>query len=245
MNHATSRGTAPRLATPTDLGANAAKDIAGAINGILADTFALYLKTKNFHWHISGPHFRDYHLLLDEQAEQIFATTDVLAERVRKIGQPTLRSIGDISRQQRLSDNDAPYVEPQDMLAELRDDNQRVVASMREAHDVCDEHNDVATASLLETFIDDAEKRVWFLYEASRKGDPTGSLATVRPSGSARSPPHGIPPRGTRGAGAQARHGPTATSASLRRHVPPTRPRRDRAPGGQARPRADLSRSAS
>jgi starvation-inducible DNA-binding protein len=174
MHHATSRGTAPRLATPTDLGANAAKDIAGAINGILADTFALYLKTKNFHWHISGPHFRDYHLLLDEQAEQIFATTDVLAERVRKIGQPTLRSIGDISRQQRLSDNDARYVEPQDMLAELRDDNQRVVASMREAHDVCDEHNDVATASLLETFIDDAEKRVWFLYEASRKGDPTG-----------------------------------------------------------------------
>jgi starvation-inducible DNA-binding protein len=174
MNHATSRGTAPRLATPTDLGANAAKDIAGALNGILADTFALYLKTKNFHWHVSGPHFRDYHLLLDEQAEQIFATTDVLAERVRKIGQPTLRSIGDISRQQRLSDNDAPYVEPQDMLAELRDDNQRVVASMREAHDVCDEHSDVATASLLETFIDDAEKRVWFLYEASRKGDPTG-----------------------------------------------------------------------
>jgi starvation-inducible DNA-binding protein len=131
MNHATSRGTAPRLATPTDLGANAAKDIAGALNGILADSFALYLKTKNFHWHISGPHFRNYHLLLDEQAEQIFATTDVLAERVRKIGQPTLRSIGDISRQQRLSDNDAPYVEPQDMLAELRDDNQRVVASMR------------------------------------------------------------------------------------------------------------------
>lgn len=111
MNHATSRGTAPRLATPTDLGANAAKDIAAALNGILADSFALYLKTKNFHWHVSGPHFRDYHLLLDEQAEQIFATTDVLAERVRKIGQPTLRSIGDISRQQRLSDNDAKYVE--------------------------------------------------------------------------------------------------------------------------------------
>ena len=162
------------LDTPTDLSDEAVRAIAKAVNGLLADAFALYMKTKNFHWHVSGPHFRDYHLLLDEQAEQIFATTDVLAERVRKIGQPTLRSIGDISRQQRLSDNDAPYVEPQDMLAELRDDNQRVVASMREAHDVCDEHNDVASASLLETFIDDAEKRVWFLYEASRKGDPTG-----------------------------------------------------------------------
>ena len=168
------RKPAAQLDTPTDLSKDAMRDVSAALNGILADAFALYLKTKNFHWHISGPHFRDYHLLLDEQAEQIFATTDVLAERVRKIGQPTLRSIGDISRQQRLSDNDAPYVEPQDMLAELRDDNQRVVASMREAHDVCDEHNDVATASLLETFIDDAEKRVWFLYEASRKGDPTG-----------------------------------------------------------------------
>ncbi len=164
----------PRLKTPTDLGANATKDIAGAMNAILADTFALYMKTKNFHWHVSGPHFRDYHLLLDEQADQIFATTDVIAERVRKIGGNTLRSIGDISRQQRLADNDAPYVDPQDMLAELREDNQRVVASMREAHGLCDEHEDVATASLLETFIDDAEKRVWFLYEASRVGDPTG-----------------------------------------------------------------------
>ena len=158
----------------TYLSDNAVEEISSNLRRLLADVFAIYVKTKNFHWHMSGQHFRDYHLLLDEQAEQIFATTDVIAERVRKIGQPTLHSIGDISRQQRLSDNDAPYVEPQDMLAELRDDNQRVVASMREAHDVCDEHNDVATASLLETFIDDAEKRVWFLYEASRKGDPTG-----------------------------------------------------------------------
>ncbi len=164
----------PRLKTPTDLRSNASKDIAGALNAILADSFALYLKTKNFHWHVSGPHFRDYHLLLDEQADQIFATTDVIAERVRKIGGNTLRSIGDISRQQRLADNDAAYVDPQDMLAELRDDNQRVVASMREAHGLCDEHEDVATASLLEIFIDDAERRVWFLYETSRKGDPTG-----------------------------------------------------------------------
>src|SRR6476620_10723478 len=162
------------LDTPTDLTSAATKDLAGALTLLLADTFALYLKTKNFHWHISGPHFRDYHLLLDEQGDQIFATIDVLAERVRKIGQPTLRSIGDISRQQRISDNDAPYVDPQDMLAELRDDNQRFITSMRETHDVCDEHGDVATTSLLEVYIDEAEKRVWFLYEASRRGDPTG-----------------------------------------------------------------------
>jgi len=175
MNNAKTVGrTAPRLATPTDLGANAAKDIAGALNAVLADTFALYLKTKNFHWHVSGPHFRDYHLLLDEQADQIFASTDVIAERVRKIGQPTLRSIGDISRHQRISDNDAVYVEPSDMLAELREDTQRVIAAMREAHDICDEHNDVATASLLEVFIDEAERRVWFLYEAGRKPDSGG-----------------------------------------------------------------------
>jgi starvation-inducible DNA-binding protein len=163
-----------RLTTPTDLGANAKKDISGALNALLADAFALYLKTKNFHWHVSGPHFRDYHLLFDEQAEQIFATTDVLAERVRKLGGTTLRSIGDIGRHQRLADNDAVYVDPQDMLAELREDNQRVIAALRETHDLCDEHNDVATASVLETFIDDAERRVWFLYEASRRGDPTG-----------------------------------------------------------------------
>src|SRR6476660_5139545 len=168
------KSATPRLATQTDLSGNAVPELAEALNGLVADAFALYLKTKNFHWHVSGPHFRDYHLLLDEQADQIFATTDVLAERVRKIGQPTLRSIGDITRHQRLSDNDAAYVEPSDMLAELREDNQRVVAAMREAHDVCDEHNDVASASLLETFIDDAEKRVWFLYEAGRKGDSSG-----------------------------------------------------------------------
>ncbi len=164
----------PRLATPTDLKSNAVKDIAGAMNAILADTFALYMKTKNFHWHISGPHFRDYHLLLDEQGAEIFATTDEIAERVRKIGGNTLRSIGDIARQQRLADNDAAYVTPDDMLAELREDNQRVVASMREAHELCDEHHDIATASLLENYIDAAEKRVWFLYEIGRKGDPTG-----------------------------------------------------------------------
>jgi starvation-inducible DNA-binding protein len=164
----------PRLMTPTDLGANAAKDIAGALNALVADTFALYMKTKNFHWHVSGPHFRDYHLLLDEHADQIFAMTDVLAERVRKLGQPTLRSIGDITRHQRLADNDAAYVDPLDMLAELRDDTQRFITSMREVHDVCDEHGDVATTSLLEVYIDEAEKRVWFLYEAGRKGDPTG-----------------------------------------------------------------------
>ncbi len=170
----TARPVTPRLKTPSDLPANATKDIAGALNAILADTFALYMKTKNFHWHVSGPHFRDYHLLFDEQAEQIFAATDVIAERVRKLGQNTLHSVGDIMRQQRLSDNDAAYVTPDDMLAELRDDNQRVVSSLREAHDLCDEHNDVATASLLEVFIDEAEKRVWFLYEAGRRGDPTG-----------------------------------------------------------------------
>jgi len=178
MNHAaksaSQRSAQPRLATPTDLGANATKDIAAGLNLLLADTFALYLKTKNFHWHVSGPHFRDYHLMLDEQADQIFAMTDVLAERVRKLGGTTIRSIGEIARQQRIADNDAAYVDPQDMLAELRDDNQRMVAAMREAHDVCDEHNDVATASLLEVFIDESERRVWFLYEASRKGDPSG-----------------------------------------------------------------------
>jgi starvation-inducible DNA-binding protein len=163
-----------RLTTPTDLGANAQKDIAGALNALLADTFALYLKTKNFHWHISGPHFRDYHLMLDEQSDQIFAMTDVLAERVRKLGAPTLRSIGDISRKQRIPDNDAAYVDPADMLAELRDDNQRFITAMRETHDVCDDHNDVATTSLLEVYIDEAEKRVWFLFEAGRRGDPTG-----------------------------------------------------------------------
>jgi starvation-inducible DNA-binding protein len=174
MSASSAKPKNPRLDTPTDLGANATKDIAGALNAILADTFALYLKTKNFHWHVSGPHFRDYHLMFDEQGAELFASTDPLAERVRKIGGNTLRSIGDVSRKTRIADNDAAYVTPDDMLAELRDDTQRTIQAMREAHDLCDEHNDVATASLLENFIDQAEKRVWFLYEAGRRGDPTG-----------------------------------------------------------------------
>jgi len=157
------------LQTPTDLGAQATKDVSAALNLLLADLFALYLKTKNFHWHVSGPHFRDYHLLLDEQADQIYATTDPVAERVRKLGGTTLRSIGQISRLQRLADNDADYVTPADMLAELREDNRQLVSQMREAHATCDEHGDVATASLLEVWIDEAERRVWFLYEAGRK----------------------------------------------------------------------------
>jgi starvation-inducible DNA-binding protein len=166
------RHNTPRLETPSDLGADAVKDIAGALNALLADTFALYLKTKNFHWHVSGPHFRDYHLLLDEHGEQIFAMTDVLAERVRKIGGNTLRSIGDITRHQRIADNDADYVDPLDMLAELRENNQQLVREMREAHDVCDEHGDVATTSQLEVYIDETERRIWFLYEASRQAGP-------------------------------------------------------------------------
>jgi starvation-inducible DNA-binding protein len=160
--------TAP-LDTPTDLKPNAVKDIAGALNAMLADMFALYLKTKNFHWHVSGPHFRDYHLLLDEQAEQIFATTDDIAERVRKIGGTTLRSIGHVGRLQRVRDNDAEYVTPLDMLAELREDNKELTARLRETHDLCDEHRDVATTSLIENWIDQAERRTWFLFEASRR----------------------------------------------------------------------------
>ena len=156
------------LDTPTDLTADAVRDISGALNILLADMFALYLKTKNFHWHVSGPHFRDYHLLLDEQGEQIFATTDAIAERVRKIGGTTLRSIGHINRLKRVLDNDADYVTPKDMLAELRDDNKELTARMRETHDLCDEHNDVATASLREVWIDEAEGRVWFLFESTR-----------------------------------------------------------------------------
>ena len=165
---ATDRRKAP-LTTPSDLGSNARRDIAGALNAILADSFALYLKTKNFHWHVSGPHFRDYHLMLDEQAEQIFAATDDIAERVRKIGGTTVRSIGHIARLQRLLDNDADYVTPEDMLAELADDNRAVIASLREAHGLCDEEGDVATAGLLETWIDQAERRAWFLFEATRR----------------------------------------------------------------------------
>ena len=170
MADAKSRRTAP-LATPTDLGSNATKDVAAALNLLLADAFALYMKTKNFHWHVSGPHFRDYHLMLDEQAAQIFATTDELAERVRKLGGTTLRSIGHIARLQRIEDNDADYVTPLDMLAELREDNLQMVTALREAHDVCDEHNDVASASLIENWIDETERRVWFLFEAGRRGE--------------------------------------------------------------------------
>lgn len=157
------------LATRTDLEASATKDIAGAMNAILADVFALYLKTKNFHWHMSGPHFRDYHLLLDEQAGQLFAMTDPIAERVRKIGGSTLKSIGHISRTQRMLDNDADYVEPRDMLAELADDNKTLTTRLRETHEVCDEHRDIASASLIETWIDETERRTWFLFEASRR----------------------------------------------------------------------------
>ena len=156
------------LATPTDLTRSASKDISGAMNAILADVFALYLKTKNFHWHLSGRHFRDYHLLLDEQAEQLFAMTDPIAERIRKIGGLTIRSIGHISRTQRVLDNDADYVEPLDMIAELADDNKTLGARLREAHNVCDEHRDVATASLIEVWIDETERRTWFLSEIKR-----------------------------------------------------------------------------
>ncbi len=160
------------LATPTDLSAKAIKDVSGAMNAVLADVFALYLKTKNFHWHMSGPHFRDYHLMLDEQAAQLLAMTDAAAERVRKIGGVTLRSIGQISRMQRITDNDADYVSPLDMLAELCEDNRTFAARLRETHDLCAEHRDVATASLIETWIDETERRTWFLFEASRTGDP-------------------------------------------------------------------------
>jgi len=158
------------LTTPSDLGAIASRDISAALNALLADVFTLYLKTKNFHWHVSGPHFRDYHLLLDDQATQIYAITDTIAERVRKLGGTTLRSIGHIARIKRLADNDADYVEPSDMLSELREDNKVLIAAMRETHVLCDEEKDVATASLLEVWIDEAELRVWFLFEATRRG---------------------------------------------------------------------------
>jgi starvation-inducible DNA-binding protein len=157
------------LATPTDLGSNATKDLTGALNILLADVVALYFKTKNFHWHVSGPHFRDYHLLLDEQATQIDAMTDVIAERVRKLGGTTIRSVGHVARLQRVLDNDADYVTPLDMLAELREDNRQLCVHMRTLHELCDEHNDIATASLIENWIDEAEQRVWFLFEAGRR----------------------------------------------------------------------------
>ena len=160
------------LATPSDLGTNATRDISGALNALLADVFALYMKTKNFHWHVSGPHFRGLHLMFDEQGAELFAMTDEIAERVRKMGGLTLHSIGNIARLQRIPDNDADYVDPLDMVAELRSDNQALIASLRETHELCDEENDVATASLIENWIDQAEKRVWFLFETSRRGDP-------------------------------------------------------------------------
>lgn len=167
LQSVSARQKAP-LQTPSDLGPGASKDIAAAMNAVLADVFALYLKTKNFHWHLSGPHFRDYHLLLDEQADQLFAMTDAIAERVRKVGATTVRSIGHVKRMQRILDNDAEYVDPKDMLAELREDNKTLAAELREAHNVCDEYRDVATASLIEVWIDETERRTWFLFEAGR-----------------------------------------------------------------------------
>jgi starvation-inducible DNA-binding protein len=167
--------TAPaRLDTPTDLSADAVREISAALNALIADTFALYLKTKNFHWHVSGPHFRDYHLLLDEQGEQLQASIDVLAERARKVGGTTIRSIGHIAKLQRIKDNDKNYVSAIDMLLELMNDNKAQIQSMRAAHEVADKHEDVATASLLENLIDEAEKRCWFLFEASRQAERGG-----------------------------------------------------------------------
>jgi starvation-inducible DNA-binding protein len=167
------RRKAPLL-TPTDLQPAATKDVSAAMNGILADVFALYFKTKNFHWHMSGPHFRDYHVMLDEQSEQLYAMTDPIAERIRKLGGSTLRSIGHIARTQRILDNDADYVEPSDMLAELCEDNKTLATQLRETHSVCDEHRDIASASFLEGWIDETERRTWFLFEAGRPADATG-----------------------------------------------------------------------
>ena len=168
------RRTAARLDTPTDLSKEAVGDLSAALNALLADTFALYVKTKNFHWHVNGPHFRDYHLLLDDQAAEIEKSIDILAERVRKIGGTTIRSIGHIAKLQRVEDNDADFVAPFDMLRELMDDNKSHIEHMRTAHKLADEHEDVATASLLEVFIDEAEKRCWFLFEASREAERSG-----------------------------------------------------------------------
>ena len=171
------------LSTPTDLTAEATRDITGALNAILADVFALYLKTKNFHWHLSGPHFRDYHLMFDEQADQLFAMTDPIAERVRKIGGSTLKSIGHIKRLQRVLDNDADYVDPEDMLAELCEDNKTLAARLREAHNVCEELRDIATASLIEIWIDETERRTWFLFESSQRGMMGGGIERDAASG--------------------------------------------------------------
>jgi len=156
------------LLTPNAFTDNVVKELSGALTALLADCFALYLKTKNFHWHMSGPHFRDYHLMLDEQADQIFAMTDPIAERARKLGGTTLRSIGHISRVQRLLDNDADFVEPDTMLAELRDDNRQLASLLRRTHTLCEEHDDIATASLIEVWLDETERRTWFLFEAGR-----------------------------------------------------------------------------
>lgn len=171
MPDVSSKRPAP-LVTPTDLPAAGIKEITSCLNEILADAFALYLKYKNFHWHVSGPHFRDYHLMLDEQAEQVFDMTDPVAERVRKIGGTTLRSIGHITRLQRIMDNEAPFVEPIDMLNELREDNTALAARLRDAHGVCEDHGDIASASLLETWTDETERRAWFLFETTRSGTP-------------------------------------------------------------------------
>jgi len=162
------------LQTPSDLSRKATESIATEVNKLVADAFALYLKTKNFHWHMAGPHFRDYHLMLDEHAEQIFATIDPLAERVRKLGQPTLRSIGHVAKLSRIADNQADFVSPAEMLSELIEDNKTMAAAMRRAHQTCDDHQDVATASLLEVYIDETERRTWFLFEASRGADRSG-----------------------------------------------------------------------
>ncbi len=162
------------LGTPTDLDPKGTRDVAAAMNGILADVFALYMKTKNFHWHMSGPHFRDYHLLLDEHAAQLLAMTDDIAERVRKIGRTTLKSIGQIAKTQRIPDNDAEYVEPSDMLAELQEDNKALASRLREAHEVCSDSMDFATTSLIENWIDETERRTWFLFESNRRADSTG-----------------------------------------------------------------------
>jgi starvation-inducible DNA-binding protein len=168
MTAAKKKGADNALTTPTDLGSKARKDVTLGLNRLLADTFALYVKTKNFHWHVSGPHFRSYHLLLDEQATVVYAMLDPVAERVRKLGGSTLRSIGHITELQRIKDNNADYVDPVDMLNELREDNQSLVKYMREVHEICDKDNDIATASLLENWIDEAEQRIWFLYESTR-----------------------------------------------------------------------------
>ena len=164
----------PALRTPNDLKPEATGEIANALNAVLADVFALYMKTKNFHWHMSGPHFRDYHLLLDDQATELFAMTDPLAERIRKLGGKTLRSIGHVSRLQRIPDNDDDFVEPSRMLAELCDNNRALAASLREAHETCDDNRDIASASLIENWIDETEERTWFLFEADRNPDKAG-----------------------------------------------------------------------